>query len=73
MKSGNIRTMLKLDGDRAKHQAPSLPPRNKTPIIAAKNYSEVVIKVSCSCPILLNFFNLSQIFCPGLSAQTNFC
>ena len=47
-------------------QLHSLLSRNKIFVIAVKNYAEAVIKVFCTCPILLDFFTLLQIFCPGL-------
>ena len=33
-------------------------------VITAKNYA--VVKVFCSCPVVLAFFTLFQMFCPGL-------
>ena len=44
----------------------SLCSRNKTLVLAAKNYAEDVITVFCSCPILLDFLTLFQMFCPWL-------
>ena len=38
----------------------SLPSKNKTLVIAAKNYAERDIKVSWSCLISLNLFTLSK-------------
>ena len=36
----------------------SLPSRNKSFVITAKNYGKTVIKFSWSCPIFLDLFNL---------------
>ena len=40
----------------------SVPFRNKLFVIAAKNYAKLDIKFFRSCPILLDFFSLFQIF-----------
>ena len=40
--------------------------------ITLNKYAKVDIKVLLSCLILLNFFTLFKIFCPGLSDQRNF-
>ena len=53
--------------------APSLPSTNETFAIAVEKYAKADMKVFQSCPILLNFLNLFQVFCPGLSEQTTFC
>ena len=45
---------------------PSLHSMNENFVIAVKNYAEAMIKVFCSCPALLDFFNLFQVFCPWL-------
>lgn len=44
----------------------SLLTRNKTLVIAVKNYVKVDIKVFSSCRILLDFFTLLHIFCPEI-------
>ena len=51
----------------------SLLSRNNILLIAAKSCAEVVRKVFCSCLILLHFFTLLQIFCPGLSSWKVSC
>ena len=45
---------------------PTLPSRNYTLAIAGKKQAKVDMKLSLSCPILLGFSILFQIFCPGL-------
>ena len=45
---------------------PSLLSKTKTFVLAAKNYAKVDIKVFWSCPILLDFATMFQIFFPGL-------
>ena len=45
---------------------PSLNPKNLILAIAIKQYRKADIKAFQSCPILLDFFTLFQIFCPGL-------
>ena len=50
----------------SKHVVPFLS-RNKTLPVAVKKCSKTYIKVSQSCSILLSFFTLFQISCPGFS------
>ena len=50
--------------------APSLPPRNYTLAIAVKNHAKVDIKLSLSCPVLLDFSIPFQILCPGLQVTS---
>ena len=45
---------------------PCLPSRYYTLAIAVKNNAKVDIKLSDSCPVLMDFSILFQIFCPGL-------
>ena len=45
----------------------NLSSRNKTFVIAAKDYAEVDIKDFCSYLILLDFVTLLHVFCPQLS------
>ena len=52
-----------------KRLLPSLPSRNKSMIIAVKNYADADIKVFGSCSILLNFFTLSHQFFRDCTAQ----
>ena len=40
--------------------------QKKTLVIVVKNYTKVDSEVFWYCPILLDFFTLFQIFCPGL-------
>ena len=48
---------------------PSFHSRNNTIAIVIKICAEAVIKVFCSCQILLDFFTLFQMFCPVLLAN----
>ena len=45
---------------------PSLLSRNKNLAIAVKKHAKADIKRFMSCPLLLDFSILFQIFCPGL-------
>ena len=45
---------------------PSLPSRNQTLAIAVKKHAKVDMKLLLSCPVLLDFSILFQIFCAGL-------
>ena len=51
---------------------PSLPSRNWTLTIAVKKHAKLYITFLKSCPILLYFFKLCQIFWQGLYEETNF-
>ena len=44
----------------------NLPSRDKTLVMAVKDYAVVDINVFCSFPILLDFFTLLHVFCPEL-------
>ena len=43
----------------------NLPSKNKMFVKAVKNSSKLDIKVLCFCPVLVDFFTLFQLFCPG--------
>ena len=49
-----------------KSLVPRLSSRNLTLVIAVKNHAKMDIKLTFSCPVLLDFSILFQIFCPGL-------
>ena len=51
---------------------PSLPFTNSTLTLAVKKHAKVDIKLFFSCPVLLDFSILFQIFCTGLSEQRKF-
>ena len=51
---------------------PSLLSRTSALPIAVKKHAKTDTKLFSSCPVLLDYSILFQIFCPGLSEQANF-
>lgn len=48
---------------------PKLPHKKKKTVRAVTKYTQKDIKVYCLCSILLDFFTLLKIFCPGLKMK----
>ena len=66
---GNKEILEKSQTGQRQNLQSSLPSRNKILVLVVKTYAKADIKVFLCSPVLLEFSNSFQIFCPGLWKQ----